>query len=160
MILLNRAILLSISICGALLNGAPSALAKTKTVPPLIYQNNWSTPEQVLNEFLKYDEQGKVWAGMGDLERQVFNTWNESPPIETFYRFTERRMGKTEAGSDHEVKIPVTWKVSRHQDGFGTQHPMPAKNTLRVVFVLKKQNGAWRIHAPNPSSYTPFIRGP
>jgi hypothetical protein len=134
--------------------------AKTTKPSPLIYRNHWSSPEEVLRAFLSYDEEGKIWAGMGDIERGVFTAWDTPPPVETFYRFSEKQIGPTQKTSATEVRIPVTWKVTRHQDGFGTEHSLPSRKAFRQFFVLKKKDGSWRIHAPLPQAYIPLIRGP
>jgi len=139
--------------------GEGAVFCQEKSSSALVVKNTFTRPEDVLAAFLNYDEQGYIWAGMSDLSRSALTNWQESPASETFYRYAKRTLGKTTTVSASEVTIPVTWTVTEHRDGFGTQLALPKDGRYQVSFRLKKESdGRWRIQAPTAGSYLPVLR--
>jgi hypothetical protein len=137
--------------------GTASWAEKPKSA--LVVKNTFARPEDVLAAFLNYDEQGYIWAGMSDLSREALTQWKEPPSAETFYRYSKRDISKTQWISAVEARIPVTWTVVEHRDGFGTQLDLPKDRRYQVVFTLKKDSdGRWRIHSPRAESYRSVLR--
>ncbi len=143
--------------------GTPLLLAQAEDrapskTPALIWKNTFATAEAVLKHFLDRDEAGFYWAGMTDPEREALTQWKQAPQAETFFRSSARKIGPAKTISETEIQIPVSWRVEAHQDGFGSQLPLPETGKVMQNFHLEKDHGVWKISTPRAEDYTPILK--
>jgi hypothetical protein len=122
-------------------------------------RNDFRTPEEVIHYYCARDASGFVWTGLLDAERAAFTLWNQSPQQDSFYVAHDYKIQPAHV-SGNEASVEVTYDLAGMGDAQGTRVPAAVfgvPKTRTVQFVLRRENGVWRIAKPDPGSLSPVI---
>jgi hypothetical protein len=118
-------------------------------------RNDLKTPAEVVRYYCGRDASGFVWSGLLDSERKAFTTWTDVPQQDSFFIAKSYEVIPRATEGDRAT-VEVKYEVTGIGDAHGTRLPPPAPE-LRVVFDLKRVNGAWKIARPEYTAISPVV---
>ena len=138
----------------------PSARAAEQRVaiPRQRLANTFAKPEEVVEYYCSRDAAGFVWTGLLRKEVSEFTEWPEAPQHDSFLVARGYKVGRAEFidKNGQEARVEVLYDMIGLGDAHGTWVPA-IKKKERVIFELRKLDGAWRIRSPQPQSLSPVI---
>ena len=126
-----------------------------KSPPPLLFENRFMRPEEVVKHYVERDRWGFIWSGMTNEERQALTLWPLAPHPEVAYLVEKIEIGPTQAVADRAT-IEVIYHVNARTDGRGTRLPLTTSKK-RVIYQLERHRGKWRIVTPAAQAIACFV---
>lgn len=103
------------------------------------------TPEKVVEEFCKEDLKGVrvgMHGGWGNVRKYV--SWEDEPGWDGAIIISKYNIRKLQERNDI-ARVSITYRVLGETDGRSWR---PGRGKRMVVFILKRDNGRWRINDP------------
>lgn len=144
--------LLLLSLFVAIVAAAKTALEHER----LRFRNTFRTPEEVVRYYCGRDASGFVWSGLLEVERKAFTFWKDLPQQDSFYIAEKYEITPAKLSAPTMATVEVHYDLLGVGDAHGTV--VPAKDRNRVVtFVLKKEQGSWKIAQPDANAIAPVV---
>jgi hypothetical protein len=125
---------------------------------PLKLENDFASPTQVVEYFVRRDLQGAYLGGLGERERKEYTLWRRTYPHELFFVAKSHKISAPKRGRvANLVRIEVTYEIVDYRDTMGAHVPVKTGPMVRTFSLQRDEKKRWRILAPFPKQAVPVL---